>query len=142
MVELAVLLDEIGITPSIQFDQVTRVTISDRLGLARFAELGLATDENDNEKLQKILKREVYRPRLHSDLYEAVWDYMWQNPNASDKEIHEATGVEINTFRSWIREDSVPPMVERRENLERLKEAFEINEIRASRPTFPDIFKL
>ena len=67
---------------------------------------------------------------------------MWENPAASDKEIHEATGVEINTFRSWIREDSVPPMVDRKEKLETLKAKFEIDEIRASRPSFPEIFQL
>jgi len=129
VLELAILLDSVGITPTLLRGKVPGLAISDKLGLERLDQLGIVTNPDQQEKLRQAIRTKTGPVSRRAEEYYAVLNLHSENPDLSWSQLAAKADLSLGTVRSWVNGTSKPAIITRREQLNEVREQFNLPEI-------------
>lgn len=130
LIELAVLMSELGVPPLFEQNSSTRIVVTDKLGLTKLRDMGIYRGDPREAVLNDAISRRTGNTGRSLEEYQSVRRFRTLNPHSTLRAIEEGTGVPVSTFRSWLptekRAASIPPFVKRYNQIKELASSMNI----------------
>lgn len=123
VVELALLLSQIGITPTVSSRGLPLLRVLDRTSFELLLRGDLLENPRHRTLAEKAVAGRTHRVSLPAELYERVLAYRQAHPDESQRSIAKRFELPISTTRAWLSGEQAPSEVARQRKLEALARA-------------------
>ncbi len=137
LVEVALLLQTVGVTPLIDRGVISQLLIADQLSFNRLRELRLLDGTGLETELSERLAR-FRGPRAYSaEQYRNVMELHANDPGGNLSELARLTGIPRMTIAKWVHPEpdgrhNLPPVVKREQRLSELRDEYGLNGVEST----------